>query len=82
MAAEAVIFFDPAKADDFLFRRKRASHLFSKMRYLSAQLVAYVRDDLWLDNARHANACARALKRAGAETVDVLTLARVVAEGD
>jgi threonine aldolase len=61
MAAEAVIFFDPAKADDFLFRRKRAGHLFSKMRYLSAQLVAYVRDDLWLDNARHANACARAL---------------------
>ncbi|MDE0728724.1 MAG: beta-eliminating lyase-related protein [Alphaproteobacteria bacterium] len=61
MAAEAVIFFDPAKADDFLFRRKRAGHLFSKMRYLSAQLVAYVRDDLWLDNARHANASAQAL---------------------
>ncbi|MBT5194240.1 MAG: low specificity L-threonine aldolase [Rhodospirillaceae bacterium] len=61
MAAEAVIFFDPDKAGDFLYRRKRGGHLFSKMRYLSAQLVAYLRDDLWLESARHANACARAL---------------------
>ena len=61
MAAEAVIFFDPGAAGDFLYRRKRGGHLFSKMRYLSAQLVAYMRDDLWLDNARHANACAQAL---------------------
>lgn len=61
MAAEAVIFFDPAKAADFRFRRKRGGHLFSKMRYLSAQLLAYLEDDLWLSNARHANEMAKRL---------------------
>src|SRR6185437_14218122 len=38
LAAEAVIFFDPGKAADFAYRRKRGGHLFSKMRFLSAQL--------------------------------------------
>lgn len=61
MAAEAVVFFDPAKAADFAFRRKRGGHLFSKMRFLSAQLDAYLADDLWLRNARHANRMATRL---------------------
>lgn len=61
MAAEAVLFFKSDLARDFRFRRKRGGHLFSKMRFLSAQLEAYVSDDLWLNNARHANACARRL---------------------
>jgi threonine aldolase len=61
MAAEAVVFFDPAKAADFAFRRKRGGHLFSKMRFLSAQLEAYLADDLWLRNARHANRMAARL---------------------
>ncbi len=56
-----MIFFDPAKAADFEFRRKRGGHLFSKMRFLSAQLDAYLNDDLWLRNARHANAMAARL---------------------
>jgi threonine aldolase len=60
-AAEAVVFFDSAKAADFAFRRKRGGHLFSKMRFLSAQLEAYLADDLWLRNARHANAMAARL---------------------
>jgi threonine aldolase len=60
-AAEAVIFFDKAKAADIAFRRKRGGHLFSKMRFLSAQLDAYLADDLWLRNARHANAAATRL---------------------
>jgi threonine aldolase len=61
MAAEAVLFFEPALAADFRFRRKRAGHLFSKMRFLSAQLLAYCTDELWLRNARHANAMANRL---------------------
>jgi len=61
LAAEAVVFFDPAKAADFAFRRKRGGHLFSKMRFLSAQLEAYLAGDLWLRNARHANAMAARL---------------------
>lgn len=71
MGVEAVIFFDPAKAWEFELRRKRGAHLFSKHRYLSAQMVGYLKDDLWLDNAQKANAaCARlaeGLKAVGAE---------------
>ncbi len=61
MAAEAVILFDRSRAADFALRRKRAGHLWSKMRFLSAQLIAYLENDLWLRNARHANAMATRL---------------------
>jgi threonine aldolase len=56
MAAEAVIVFNRDLARDLSFRRKRAGHLLSKMRFLSAQLEAYVADGLWLRLAGHANA--------------------------
>ena len=60
MGVEAVIFFDPEKAWEFELRRKRGAHLFSKHRYLSAQMAGYLQDDLWLDMARQSNAaCAR-----------------------
>jgi threonine aldolase len=61
MAAEALIFFDGKHGDEFAFRRKRGGHLLSKMRFLSAQLEAYLTDDLWLKNASHANAMASRL---------------------
>ena len=61
MAAEAIIFFQPDLADEFARRRKRAGHLWSKARYLSVQLIAYLTDDLWLRNARQANAMATRL---------------------
>ncbi len=67
MAAEAVVFFDPGRAGDFAFRRKRAGHLFSKMRFLSAQLEAYVRDGLWLRLAARANAMAARIAEGLAE---------------
>ncbi|MBI6630213.1 threonine aldolase family protein [Pontibaca salina] len=71
MGVEAVIFFDPAKAQEFEYRRKRGAHLFSKHRYLSAQMAAYLRDDLWRECALKANANARrlaqGLEQAGAE---------------
>jgi threonine aldolase len=56
MGVEAVVIFDPQKAWEFELRRKRGGHLFSKHRYLSAQMLAYLTDDLWLHMARHANA--------------------------
>ena len=60
MGVEAVILFDPAKAWEFELRRKRGAHLFSKHRYLSAQMQGYLADNLWQDMARTANAsCAR-----------------------
>jgi threonine aldolase len=61
IAAEAVVFFNADLAREFEFRRKRGGHLLSKMRFLSAQLEAYLTDGLWLANARHANAMARHL---------------------
>jgi threonine aldolase len=61
LCAEAVVFFDPARAADFERRRKQAGHLWSKLRFVSAQLLAYFNNGLWLDNARHANAMASAL---------------------
>ncbi len=71
MGVEAVVFFDEIKAWEFELRRKRGAHLFSKHRYLSAQMAAYLQDDLWLKSARKANAsCARladGLRAVGAE---------------
>ncbi|MCV2888690.1 threonine aldolase family protein [Ruegeria aquimaris] len=70
MGVEAVIFFDPKHAWEFELRRKRGAHLFSKHRYLSAQMDAYLTGDLWLRSARRANDnCARlveGLRAAGA----------------
>ena len=59
LAAEAVIFFDPAAAACFGERRKRGGHLLSKHRFIAAQFLAYLADDRWLDLARHANAIGR-----------------------
>jgi len=61
LGVEAVILFDPARAWEFELRRKRAGHLLSKHRYLSAQMEAYLDDGLWLDLARRANAAAARL---------------------
>lgn len=58
LAAEAVIFFDPARAAEFAERRKRGGHLLSKARFIAAQLDAWLADGLWLANARAANAAA------------------------
>jgi threonine aldolase len=58
MSAEAVVFFDTTLADVARYRRKRAGHLQSKGRFLAAQLLAMVEGDLWLENARAANAAA------------------------
>ncbi len=61
LACEAVILFDPARAADLPFRRKRAGHTLSKGRFLGAQMVAWLADDHWRDLARHANAMAARL---------------------
>jgi threonine aldolase len=55
LAAEAVVFFDPALAGELEYRRKRGGHLASKMRFVSAQLEAILEKDLWLTSARRAN---------------------------
>lgn len=73
LGAEAVIFFNPDQAAEFELRRKRGAHLFSKNRYLAAQMQAYLTDELWLNAAKQANArtayLAEGLMRAGATMV-------------
>jgi threonine aldolase len=63
MGVEAVVIFDKALAWEFELRRKRGAHLFSKHRYLAAQMEAYLTDDLWLDMATSANAACGRLVR-------------------
>lgn len=73
MAAEAVVFFDPARAEDIAYRRKRAGHLLSKMRFLSAQMDAMLQDGLWLKLAGRANAAAARLAE-GLRAVPAMSL--------
>ncbi len=67
MTAEAIVFFDLELADVARFRRKRAGHLQSKGRYLAAQVLAMVEGDLWLANARTANAAAQEIAAAAGD---------------
>jgi len=62
--AEVLILFRTELADEIAVRRKRAGHLLSKGRMLAAQILALLEDDLWLENARAANAAAQALAKA------------------
>jgi threonine aldolase len=60
-AGEAVVFFDTALAEEFEWRVKQAGHLNSKMRLVTAPWLALLQNDVWLANARHANAMAKRL---------------------
>ena len=55
IAAEAIIFFKKDLVGNVAFLMKRAGHLLSKMRFVSAQLDAYISNDVWLRNAKQAN---------------------------
>jgi len=69
--AEAVVFFDPARAADFEYRRKRGGHLLSKMRFVSAQLETYLASGRWLTQARRANELAAGMATALATLPEV-----------
>lgn len=72
--AEAIVIFDPDKAKEMQFMRKRAAQLFSKSRFIAAQFDGYFENDLWLDLARHSNRMADRL-RAGIESAASAKLA-------
>ncbi len=61
MYGEAIIFFNPKLCEDFKYRRKQGMQLASKMRYIAAQFSAFLENDLWKENASHANRMARKL---------------------
>jgi threonine aldolase len=67
MSAEALLFFKPGLRHATLYRRKRAGHLLSKGRYLAAQILAMLDGDVWLRNARAANAAAARLAAAAGD---------------
>jgi threonine aldolase len=55
LSAEAIVVFDDDAADELVYRTKRSGHVTSKMRFQSAQVIAYLTDDLWLRLARNSN---------------------------
>ena len=55
LSSEAIVVFDDDAADELLYRTKRAGHVTSKMRFQSAQLIAYLTNGLWLRLAAHSN---------------------------
>lgn len=59
---EAVIFFNPARAEEFAYRCKQAGQLGSKMRFIAAPWLGVLKSGAWLKHAQHANACARLLR--------------------
>jgi threonine aldolase len=67
LAAEAIVFFDEKLAETTIYRQKRAGQTGSKMRFVSAQLLALIDKGLWLETARTANAMARALSEGAIE---------------
>lgn len=69
LAAEAVVFFEPELVRDFELRRKRAGHLISKSRFVTAQLLAYVESGAWKRNAARANSLARRIGVAAGEAL-------------
>ncbi|MGO9674581.1 MAG: threonine aldolase family protein [Methylocella sp.] len=71
LACEALLVFSAGKAEALPFQRKRSGHTLSKGRFLGAQMVAYLKNDLWLANARAANEQARRLAAGLAEAPGV-----------
>ncbi len=63
MTGESVVFFDPSLAGEFKYIRKQGMQLGAKMRYVSAQFIAYLEDGLWKSNASNANHAASLLKK-------------------
>jgi threonine aldolase len=81
MGAEAVVFFQPSLALGFPFIRKQGMQLASKMRFISAQLVALLEGDLWLRNATHSNSMAARLAEKAALIPGIKIIRPVQANG-
>ena len=63
MYGEAIVFFNPMLADEFMYTRKQGLQLASKMRYISAQFTAYLSNNQWSETAKHANSMAKLLAK-------------------
>ncbi len=77
MLGEAIVVLNPEAAPGVDYLRKSSMQLSSKMRFVSAQLLALLSGDLWLRNAQHANAMARLLE-SRVRDIPGMTIARPV----
>ncbi|MFS3134249.1 threonine aldolase family protein [Gluconacetobacter sacchari] len=68
---EMIVFFDSSRCAHFRRILKRSGHLLAKQRFVSAQIIAYFRDDLWVRNAAQANRTASLLARKLAARSDI-----------
>jgi threonine aldolase len=82
---EAVVFCNPATAPELAqnapFIRKQSMQLYSKMRFIAAQFLALLEDDLWIANAAHANAMAQRLAKGAAAFPEIRLTQKVEANG-
>jgi threonine aldolase len=81
MYGEAVVFFDSELAVDFKYRRKQGMQLASKMRFISAQFIAFLENDLWKTNALHANQMAEILFHKVKNIKEIFVTQKVQANG-
>jgi len=81
MGGEAVVFFDPKLASDFLYLRKQGMQLNSKMRFVAVQFEALLTDDLWKRSAEHANRMAKVLESEVRKIPQVRIVWKVEANG-
>jgi threonine aldolase len=70
MMGESVIAFRPELSANLKYIRKQSAQLFSKMRYVACQFLAYLENDLWAENARHANKMAQLLRKGISSVAD------------
>jgi threonine aldolase len=81
LGGEAVVFFGPGHAQDFLYLRKQSMQLASKMRFIAAQFEALLTNDLWRRSAEHANRMARLLEKEISRIPEVKIVWKVEANG-
>jgi len=81
MYGEAVVFFDQSLARNFKYTRKQGTHLPSKMRFISAQFEALLSNELWRQNAEHANRMAQRLASELAKIPQITITQKVEANG-
>ena len=81
MLGEAVVFFNPALSKNTKYIRKQSMQLFSKMRFVSAQFLAYFNNELWKKNAAHSNKMARLLEQAVMNIPSIQLTQKVEANG-
>ncbi|MBN1987524.1 MAG: low specificity L-threonine aldolase [Prolixibacteraceae bacterium] len=81
MMGEAVVFFNPKLTKLTKYIRKQSMQLYSKMRFVGAQFQAYFENDLWKQNAAHANKMARLLESEVAKIPQIKLTQAVEANG-